>query len=89
MENTTFHGMMATMRVTGHPIDLADLRRCELFSELAEGDLARLANWLVEWEAEAGEVIAYQGDPAEAFFLVCKGQPGLKPRTMCCAACLA
>ena len=50
-----------------------DLRRCSLFQELADEDLARLVPLVIERRVPAGTVIVREGDPTRELFIVRAG----------------
>jgi CRP-like cAMP-binding protein len=50
------------------------LRSMDLFGELAEGDLARIARLLKEHKVSDNEVIFNQGDPGDGLYIVLQGR---------------
>ena len=62
------------MKIIGQSTDPADLKKIELLAQLDDDALEQLMPWLVEMQAEPGEVVARQGDPAEAFYLLRQGE---------------
>lgn len=62
------------MQVTGQPISPAELGSFEVLENLDDGALEQLAAWLIEIRVEADEIVARQGDPAEAFYLLLQGE---------------
>lgn len=57
---------------TGHAADL--LRQTALFGEVDDETLTHLAERAVERTYKKGQLIFYQGDPAEALFVVIEGR---------------
>ena len=51
-----------------------DLSKAELFADLDERDLERLARTVVAREYKAGDVILREGEPGVAFYILRKGQ---------------
>jgi len=65
--------MANLFEVAPGPLRGAELRRFELFQELEEGELDRLARWFVELRVPAHAVILREGEPAASFYLLCSG----------------
>jgi CRP-like cAMP-binding protein len=53
------------------------LRKCDLFSELPEGDLDSLAEISLIKELRAGETVYNQGDPGEKLYVLHEGKVSL------------
>jgi len=54
--------------------DRAMLRRVPLFAELSEEDLSSIADGADAVEVDAGEVLAAEGDPGDALFVIVSGE---------------
>ena len=52
---------------------IALLEACDLFEQVADGDLTQLAGSAEEMTAEAGQVVITQGDQPDAFYVVVQG----------------
>lgn len=50
------------------------LRGMPIFDELSSQDLDQLATWLEPQELKAGEVLFYEGDPGDKFYIVESGE---------------
>lgn len=55
-------------------VSVADLQRWQLFSYLPPGDLAKLARIASQRAYRKGERIFIEGDPADAFWVLLRGQ---------------
>lgn len=65
--------MSGPFKVLRSKASAADLRRVELFRDLDEDELERLAEHFVELAIGASRLILQQGKPSEAFYVVAEG----------------
>lgn len=66
--------LLRLILVRAQPEMLDELRRNYLFSDLAEGQLQRVARHAAHVRLNEGEALFEQGDPAKRFYLLLSGQ---------------
>ncbi len=64
---------MGPFKVLKRQANLPDLKAVELFQDLDDGELQRLAEWFVELSVPAQRLILQEGRASEAFFVVAEG----------------
>lgn len=60
---------------------ISALRRASLFQGLAEDSLARVAEWVKDFEAPAGQVLIEPGMAGSGMFVVCEGTVVVETRS--------
>lgn len=64
---------MGPFKVLKRQADLQDLKLVELFQDLDDAELRRLADWFVELSVPAQRLILQEGKTSEAFFVIAEG----------------
>lgn len=64
---------MGPFKVLRRQADASDLKLVELFRELEEGELERLADWFVELSVPSQRLVLQEGKSSEAFFVIAEG----------------
>lgn len=64
---------MGPFKVLRRQADPQDLKSVELFQELEESDLERLAQWFVELSVPGQRLVLQEGKTSEAFFVIAEG----------------
>lgn len=64
---------MGPFKVLKRQADPLDLKLVELFRDMEDGELARLADWFVELSVPSQRLILQEGKTSEAFFVIAEG----------------